>query len=477
MNQIKKNFIYNVIYQILILILPIVTVPYVSRVLGVDGVGIYSYTSAIASYFMMFALLGINNYGNRTIAKVRDDKQKLSKNFWGIFTLQLTMSIIMILLYICYILIFLKNYKTIAMIQIIYVLSVIFDVNWLFFGLEKFRITVTRSTVLKLISLVFIFTFVKNKNDLWIYTLIMSVSTLLSQLTLWLFVKKEVNMVKIDIKDIKIHIKPCFILFIPVVAISLYKIMDKVMIGILANTTEVGYYEQAEKIINIPMGIVTALGVVMLPRISNLVSKGDDKKISEYMKKSCDFMMFLAFPICFGIISVSSDFIPLFLGNEFYKTSTLIYYIAITIVFVSFASVIRNQYLIPKEKDRVYVISVICGAVINLIINYLLIPKYESVGAAIGTIFAEFFVMFYQILAVRNELPVIEYLKNVSIFFAKSLIMFFFVLLIKLFKLSPILTIILQITIGGLIYVLLNIKYINEIIDIKKILNKKIRGK
>lgn len=472
LSQIKKNFIYNVCYQILILILPLLTVPYVSRILSAEGIGIYSYTYSIVYYFMLIAMLGINNYGNRTIAKVRDNKIKLSKSFFSIYAVQLIMSFLMIFCYFIYIAFFLKKYKLIAIIQFFHLLSAMFDINWFFFGIEKFKVTVTRNMILKVLSAILIFLFVKNENDVWIYTLILSSSTLISQLLLFPLLKKEIIFVEINLKEIIGNLKPCLILFIPVIAVSLYKIMDKIMLGILSGVMEVGYYEQAEKIINIPLGLVTALGTVMLPRISNLLSKGNKDSVLNYLEKSVKFMMFLAFPICFGIISIASNFVPIFLGNDFSKSIILIYYLSVTILFLAFANVIRTQYLIPKEKDNVYIISVCLGAVINLVINLVLIPKYQSIGACIGTVFAEFLVMFYQILAVKKELPVLKYLKDIIPFFIKSLFMFFVVVLIKYIYLSPFSTIILQIIVGIVVYMMLNWSYINSIVDIKNILIK-----
>lgn len=468
MTGLKKNFIYNVFYQIMILILPLITVPYVSRVLGAEGVGIYSYTYSIVYYFMIVSMLGINNYGNRTIAKTRENKYELSKNFFSIYFIQIVMTMFMLLCYLVYVFIFLNKYKLVSMLQIIYLISVMFDINWFFFGLEKFKVTITRSTILKLLSLILIFLFVNDVNDVWIYTLILSGSTLLSQLILLPFLIKEIIFVKIKFSDVKKHIKPCFILFIPVIAISLYKIMDKIMLGLLSTIEEVGYYEQAAKIIDIPMGIVTALGTVMLPRISNLVAKGDNSSILKYIEKSIKFMMFLAFPICFGLIGISDNFIPIFMGNDFMKSSVLVNYLSVTIIFLSFANVIRKQYLVPMEKDKLFILSVIVGAIVNLIINLILIPEYQSIGASIGTIFAELSVMLYQVIAVHKELPILKYLKLIFPFFVNSIIMFIVILFIKQLTLSKVTIICLQIIVGVVVYMLLNVKYINSIIDLKK---------
>ena len=470
--SIKKNFIYNIIYQILLLLLPLITVPYVSRILGAEGIGIFSYTYSIVNYFILIAMLGINNYGNRTIAKIRENKSELSKTFYSIYYIQVFMSVLMIIIYSLYIFLFDIKYKLVMIIQGINLIAVMLDINWFFFGLEKFKLTITRSLIIKVISLIGIFLFIKNRNDVYVYVMIIGMSTLISNLFLISFLKKEISHCIIKFSDIKKHIKPVLILFIPVVAVSLYKIMDKIMLGILSDISEVGYYEQGEKIINIPMGIVTALGTVMLPRISNLVAKGDNKAIEKYIYKSINFMMFLAFPICFGLITISKDFIYLFLGNEFSKTSSIIYYLSITIIFISFANVIRTQYLIPKERDKIYVSSVIGGAIINIIINYLLIPKYKSIGACIGTIVAEFFVMFYQIHSVKRELPIKKYIKENSIFLVKSLIMFAIIIPIKMLSINVYLKLILQITSGITIYLILNIKYINSLADFNKVFNK-----
>lgn len=238
-NSAKRNFIYNLIYQILILIIPLITAPYLSRVIGAEGVGIYSYTYSIVYYFMLLCLLGVNNYGNRSIAKVRDDKEKLSKTFWSIYFFQLLMGIVMLIMYFVYIFIFENKYKNIAIIQSLFIISAMLDISWFYFGLEEFKMTITRSTLIKIGNIILIFLFVKSSEDLWKYTLIMSGMTVLSQVLLWGFIKKRIHFVKINKEDILKHIKPNLILFIPVLAVSLYKIMDKIMLGKMTNVTEV----------------------------------------------------------------------------------------------------------------------------------------------------------------------------------------------------------------------------------------------
>ncbi len=467
MNEIKKNVIYNMVYQILILIIPFITLPYVSRVLGADGVGIYSYTYSVVNYFMLLALLGISKYGNRLIAKVRDNKEKLSKEFLSLYTFQIFSTLIAIIVYLIYVFCFNPRYKMIAIIQILYLLATALDINWFFFGLEKFKITVTRNTIIKVISLILIFLLVRDKNSIWIYTLILSGSSLVSNMVLFPFLKKNISFVKISFADIKKHWKPVLILFLPVIAVSIYTIMDKIMLGIMSNMKEVGFYESAEKVIQAPLAIITAFGTVMMPRISNLISKNEEEKTLSLIEKTIQFILFISFPVVFGLICISKDFSIFFFGTEFQKTGNLLCILAINVLFFAWGNVIRTQYLIPKEKDREYVISGIIGAFVNLALNLILIPKYSSIGACIGTIASEFSVMFYQSFVVRNELPIKKYIKDISLFFIKALLMFIIIYPMNYLGIQPILQITFQVIIGGAIYFLLNISYICKIVSIK----------
>ena len=218
MKSAKKNYIYNLMYQILILILPLITAPYISRVIGADGTGIYSYTYSIANYFVIFAMLGLENHGNRTIARVRENRQQVSKEFYSIRAIQIITNIVILITYSIYALTFSSaELRTYAIAQILFVLSAVFNINWFFAGLEEFKLTVIRNAIIKIISVIAIFTLVKDKDDLLIYVIILAGSMLISQLSLWPFVKKYVNKTKVKWEDIKKHIKPTLILFIPVI--------------------------------------------------------------------------------------------------------------------------------------------------------------------------------------------------------------------------------------------------------------------
>lgn len=452
--SIKKNIIYNITYQILILFLPLITTPYIARVIGAEGVGIYSYTYSIVNYFVLCAMLGLNNYGNRSIAAVRDNKEKVSETFFNIYGLQIITTTIMLIMYIIYIIFLSPDNANIAYIQLIFIIATMLDINWFFFGVEEFKLTVVRNTVIKILTVISIFIFVNDSNDLWIYTLIMALGTLFSQLMIWPFIGKYIIWVKPTFKKIRSHLKPNIILFIPVFAMSIYKTMDKIMLGNLTNTIQVGYYENSEKIINVPLSVVVALGVVMLPRMTNLTVNGNSASFKKYIEVSLRFVMFIAIGALAGLSGISSNFIPLFLGNEFKNCIWIVPVLSITIIFISWANVLRTQYLIPRQQDKVYIISTLLGAVVNVIANLIFIPLYGAIGAAIGTILAELSVAIYQTVKVRKDLNVFKYFMNSCIYIIPAACMYFCIISIKNITGNIILNLLIQIILGGIIYVI-----------------------
>ena len=460
MKSLQKNFLYNVLYQILLVILPLITAPYISRTLGATAVGVYSYTYSVAYYFLLIAMLGIGNHGNRSIAAVRDDRKKLNKTFSSIYSLQVITFSIAILAYAIYLVLFVKDNRLIVLLQLIYVTSGLFDIGWLFFGLEQFKLTVARNTLIKISTVVLMFVFVHKPSDLWKYTLIMSAGTLFSQAYLWLYVKKYVSFEKCSVKEITSNIKPVLILFIPVLAYSIYKVMDKIMLGNMSSYDQVGFYNNAEKIINIPMGIITALGTVMLPRMYNIVANGDKKRVDDYIRISAKLVTLLSSAIAFGLMGVSSVLAPVFFGDEFIACGEIIRLLSVTVVFIAWANVIRTQYLIPNKRDSIYLTSTMVGAILNLIINWMLIPKYQANGAAFGTIVAEFSVMLVQMVAVKNELPMRKYIMSYSPILIIGLIMAVLVDRIGIKLGVSVSTLAIQILAGGFFFCIATIAYL-----------------
>ncbi|BCJ96732.1 polysaccharide biosynthesis protein [Anaerocolumna cellulosilytica] len=457
MGTLKKNFIYNISYQFLSLFLPLVTTPYISRVLGADGIGEYSYTYSVVYYFMLVAMLGITQHGNRTIASSGTGMEKRSEVFWNIYTVQLITHGVGVLIYLIYLLMVVKNSSPLPWLQLIFLCSGIFDISWLYFGLENFRFTVLRNVLIKLATVVLIFLYVKDTGDLWIFTLIMAVGTLLSQVYLWLYLRKFVTFVRPDIKGIRCQLKPIITLFIPVLAFSVYKVMDKIMLGNMSTYEQVGFYENATKINNIPIGFINAMGIVMLPRMTNIATTGTKEDGEKYIENSFMLVNIIASAMVFGMIGVSHNFVTLYFGEGFKECGVLLVYLTLSVFFIAWANIIRTQYLIPQGMDMVYVISTIVGAVLNLTINLMLIPRYQAKGAAIGTIVAEFSVMFVQMIWLRKQLPVIRYITNSLPYLLTGVIMMFLVSICGNWLGTGLVQLLVQIGLGGVFCIIFTI--------------------
>lgn len=407
----NKNFLMNVAYQLLSYVFPLVTVSYVSQCLGVTNIGTYSYTYSTVYLFMLLGMLGINNYGNREIARVRDDKQACSFIFFSIYKLQLLTVGLASIGYVIYIQCIVSEYEKLFWLQAIYLFSACLDVNWFYFGLEKFKLTITRNCIIKVASLILILFFVRTEADLAQYTVIMAGSTFLSQLYLILILHRYIVNVHTTLHDSLHHLRGCCILFIPVLAFGIYRVMDKTMLGAMATVTELGYYENAERLINIPISVINALGTVMLPRMAYLF----EHKASENSKKtiyaSMKLALLLASVMATGLYLIADDVSVVLFGEQFLKSGSIMQILSVTILASAWANVIRTQYLIPMRMDRIYVTSTVGGAIVNLILNALLIGRYGAYGACIGTVAAEYFVMLYQTICVRKELDIFKYAK------------------------------------------------------------------
>lgn len=457
--SIKTNYIYSVAYQVLSIIVPLFTIPYLSRVFGAEGVGVYSYTTSIAQYFLLFAMLGLNNYGVRAVAMVRDNNENLNRTFSEIWAMQLIIAIFFILLYLGFILIWGTQYTLYLIILSLSVISALFDVNWYFFGIENFKITVIRNSVIKVFTLVFIFTLIKTPDDLWLYILLHAGSILISSIILWPSIMKDVNIVKPSVKGVIRHFKPNTVMFIPVIAISVYKYMDKIMLG--ANSMkEAGYFENVEKILTVVLGLVTAFGTVMLPRISNMLANNQSEEANRYLAKSMEFIMFLSAGITGGLFLISDIFVPIYFGEGFYSCINVMKALSLTAVITSWATVIRTQHLIPQKKDNVYVFSVIAGACINFSGNIFLIPKYGAMGAVYSTIMAEIAVALVQTLGSDKNLPYKIMLKDCCVYCFIAVIMVLAGNLIKKTLINNnIIGLITLIVFSGLLYLILTIIY------------------
>lgn len=452
-SQEKKNYIYNVVYRLSICLLPLIVTPYVARILGADNVGLYAFSSTVACYFIMFAKLGLDNYGNRTIATCREDINKRSKAFWSLFTIQVITSIISIAIYILLILTVFKENKIIYWVQLVYVVSALFDFSWFFYGMEKFGLTAIRSVISRIFIIVFVFIFVHSEDDIYIYTAIMAGSFLIEQLQLIPFLFRHVKRVSISCEDVISHIVPNIKLFIPLLALSIYNWMDKLMLGIMVgSTTVVAFYTYAENIINLPKGILSALDGVMLPRISNLVANNCEEEAIKKMRSSIGFNGFISCALCFGIIGIAPVFVPWFLGPEFTPTVVLTMQLALVMIPMTITNVIQTQYLIPFKKERVYIRAVTLGALTNFVFNSILIPFYGATGAVIGTIIAEVVPCIYQLIRIKDIYRFRQLFTKFSPFIVCGVLELLVILVISYLPVNTLTLLFLQVFGGGTAY-------------------------
>lgn len=474
-NNLKFNYIYSCIYQILIIILPIITAPYVSRVLGADLLGEFTYVNTISYYFVLFIMLGISNYGNRCIASSYDSEDR-NKYFIEIYSFQLIWGVFISLLYIIFIILQKSKINIyLYIIQFLYVISAIFDVSWYFFGTEQFKLSVSRNIVIKLLAAIFVFVFVKDKDDLVIYTIIMTGFTLLGQVALWFIAMKEEQFKLVKISILKKHIKPIIILFIPVLAVSIYAYLSKIILGNMSSMAELTYYEYAYKIVSAPLSIITALGTVMLPRISNLYSKKQSKEAIELIYKSFYFVTLISVPMSAGLAAISAKFSLIFYGVEYLKCGYVMFILALSIPFISWGNVIRTQYLIPLKKDSVFIKAVVIGAIFNIIFNCIAIPYLGSIGAAVGTVLTEVLVCIYQIVIIRKEIPFTKLLIKQWIILIPTVLMFLCILIIQNYISKTILDIIFISGVGVIIYAIFTL-LINKDLRYELISKTKVRN-
>lgn len=458
--NVKVNYIYSVLYQLLLVLVPIITAPYLTRKVGAEQLGVYSYTNSIAHYFYLFAMLGMQNYGNRCIAQARDNQKLLSQKFSEMITLQLIWGVVVIFCYSIYLVALLFMHSPFFISSLIwglYIISGTIDISWFFWGIEFFKITVLRNIIIKIFTTIGIFTLIKSPNELNLYIFLIAGSSILTQAILWLNVKKYIKYEKPSMQRIKVHIKPNLLLFLPVIAVSIYTIMDKIMLGKWGTMEQLGFYDNVQKIMTIPTGLITALGTVMLPRMSNLFANKNKDIAMQYLSISMQFSCFFAIPFMFGILAIAPLFVPIYFGQGYDPCINMMELFSVTILFISWANVIRTQFLIPSEKDKIYLGSVIVGAIVNVIANIILIPIYNATGAIIGTICAEFSVALLQTVCVRYSLPVIKYIKESIFFLIPGLLMLvatrFFIANMS----TTVTTLILAIVLGACIYLLTGI--------------------
>ena len=388
--SLKKNIAISTLYQILLIILPIVTAPYIARVLGPDQSGVYDYTTSIMTYFAMFAALGTASYGVREIARVRDDAAMRSKLFWEIELMTVMTSSACIVVWFIFIALT-PQYKTIYLVLTMGLLSTMFDISWFFAGMEQFKYTVTKNAACKLIGVILMFLFVKKQEDLLLYVIIIISSTMIGNLSMWLYVPRFVEKVDFRTLTFRKHFHETLIYFVPTVATSVYTVLDRTLIGVITkNKAENGCYHYAMQIVNMMKALTfSSLNMVLGSRLSFLFAEKKYDEIKEKIADSTNYILFMGIGICFGMIGVAKRFVPVFLGAGYDRVVTMLILMSPIVIIIGISNCLGSQYFTPAGYRKLSARYIIIGAVVNLLLNLVLIPKFWGYGAIVASLIAE----------------------------------------------------------------------------------------
>ena len=457
--SLTKNIVYQTLYNILSTITPLITTPIISREMGSNGLGIFSYTLTVSHYFTLFAMLGIVNYGTRAIAETQKTKAALSQTFFSIYAIQFTMAAICNVAYLAYVFLLAPQNKTIFLLQGFWVLATLFDINWLFFGLEEFRITVTRSIIIKILTVTSIILFVREEhNPLFVYTLIMAGGQLVSMIAVLPLLRNRIGWFRPGLEQIKPHIKPILVLFIPLLSGVLFGSMDRLMLGNRGEYDELGYYYNADRIINIPVSIINGVSTVLFPRVASLLSAQKEKEGLGFISKSFELVAWSAALLALGIAGCAKEFVPVFFGAGFDKCVELIYIMTPILILNAICIFYRMQYLVPMHHDKLYAVALFVGTGVNVLLNALLIPKYKAVGAAIATLVAQFVVMVVQ-MKEHKDLDLGKWCVYLMQYLVLGALMFGAMRLTAHLISDTLTALVVEIAVGGTIFLLISVLF------------------
>ncbi len=434
MSNIKKNFMYIGIYNMFAMLLPLITSPILSRALGAEALGIYGYVDAVTGIFLVFATTGVYRFGMREIAKVRDNKEKMSQIYSNVLAINMVNILVVIIIYLLFIFTNNSSYELYFLIKLGVLIAAMFDNAFFYCGIENMKPITIRDGVVKLTAFFLILLLVKKPHDLVLYFFIMTMSSLIPAIIGFLYARNFVYFVKPNFIECRRMYLPMVMLIIPMLAYNLYQSMDRIMIGHLFGTVDVGYYLCATKVL-VPRSIISALGTAVCPNLTYLYAMGKNLEANLKFCRSLILSLIFSFIVAGVTVVIADDFAPLFWGNDFADCSSLMIGLSITIPIWTVGEVIRSQFLLAKGRDNEYIATFIFGVLINGIVNFALIPIYGAKGAVIGTLAAELSMSILQVYFVRETLSIINYLRQaipylliavvLSLFIREYLFMFF----------------------------------------------------
>lgn len=405
--SLKENFIMNILLTASSILFPLITFPYVSRILLPEGTGRVAFALSIISYFSMVASLGIPTYGIRACAQVRDDPEDLTQTVQEIFLINACMTL---LVYVCYFfaLLLVEQMRRDKALFLICGSTLFFNligIEWLYKGLEQYRYITLRSVGVKVVAVTLMLLLVRSRSDYLIYGVLTILASVGSNVLNFINARKFISLTPRRRYQLRRHLRPVFVFFALTVATTIYTNLDVAMLGFLTNDQQVGYYNAAVKIKDLLVSFVTALGAVLLPRISYYVKEGRMEEFSHLIQKAFDFIIFMAAPMGVYFLVMADRSILLASGPAYAGSVAPMKIIMPTILCIGLTNVIGMQMLVPTGKEKLVVASTCAGAATDVVLNLWLIPRYASSGAALGTLVAEIVVLLVQLWMIRKKLP------------------------------------------------------------------------
>lgn len=392
--SLRINFVLNLISQVLTLLVPLITTPYLARILHETGVGQISYATSIITFFSLFANLGFSAFGQREVARFREDKERKSEAFWEIVILHAIMSALSFGVLMVWLLTigFGDKYNLLILILGIQVIGNAFDIQYLFQGEEDFKSITARTILLKVIGVACIFIFVKTENDGWIYVLCLSLSTVFANLIMWPSAFRYIGIVKIKNIHLGRNIRPVLLIFLPTLAITIYTVFDKTMIGLLSTNPDYdnGCYEQAYKINSTALLLVTLITPVLTSHNTYDYAHQNKEKFLSHVSFAFNYVLLVGIPLIAGFAVLSPSLSSWFLGEGYDEVPLLMQIMSVRFVISGFGDILCSSIFIATKKEIYPTVSSIIAACINVVLNFLLIPNYGAVGAAIATACCEF---------------------------------------------------------------------------------------
>ncbi len=469
MKSIAKNSIYNILYRCLNVVFPLITAAYVSRILTPDGIGKVSSAQNIVTYFTLLAALGLPTYGTKIVASVKGSTKEQSKAFSELFVINAISTFICTVLYVSMISVFpyfVERWTLYAVCGLAILFNII-NVDWFYQGKEEYRYIMLRSMIVKILSTIAIFVFVKTIEDFIVYAFITTIAKVLNYIFNIVHIRKYVSFT-IHGLDIKRHIKPVFVLLAASIAIEIYTLADTTMLTIFHTDAIVGYYATAIKGINVVKTLVTAVSAVFLPRLSYYYLNGERENFHRLVDRGIKILGFLSIPAAVGLLIVADDLVKVLFGSEYVPAILTTQILAMSIVTVAFSNFFGYQVLVTIGAENKMLHSTIIGAVIHVILNLLLIGPYGHNGVAISTLITELIVTLVQLVYVYKRVSIKFDIKYWSSVFISTLTMAFAVAGCRMIIQSMFLRFVISMFIGVIVYLFFMCITKNEMISIVK---------